>query len=218
MIEIVLDQNEGNSFLDKERPVFVISQNIENTFPAYREKARDVIETYGEEQIIIIRNNAPSFSNNMFAVALFVESCLRPNRLECAVIKVTDHQQALQKYKPFVALTIGIKYVLRLCTEPEKVVYKEISDLGYLGLEIKNDYLNNKIFLTLAGTEEMKTFRAENMTEALILTGMLKSLALAQTTAAVTAEINITEHNPTPDKDLIVNRIVEAVTPWINDD
>ncbi len=39
---------------------------------------------------------------------------------------------------------------MRLCAE-SAAIYKEISELGYLGFGNKNDYLNNKIFLTLPG-------------------------------------------------------------------
>ena len=101
MIEIVLDQNEGDSFLNEERPVWEITKDMTGDFPSYREEARKLIARYGSDKIIIIRNNHQGFSNNMFAVALFVESCLLPNRMECAVIKVEDYLQALQKYKPF---------------------------------------------------------------------------------------------------------------------
>jgi len=217
MIEIVLDQNEGNVFLDKERPVFEIKESIKNSFRAYREKARELLNKYGEEKIIIVRHNLPSFSNNLFSVALFVESCLLPNQAECAVIKVKDYQQALQKYKPFIALTIGIKYVMRLCSESVPTIYREISGLGYLGLEIKNDFVNNKIYMTLPGTEEVKKFRAENVSEALVLTGMLKSLALARTGASIEVEIDIAEQDAVKNQDMIINQIVTEVKPWIYD-
>ncbi len=214
MIEIVLDQNEGDTFLNEIRPVVEINEPVCGGFPAYRQKAREVVEKYALEKIIIIRNQMSDFSINFFALALFVEACLLPNGMECAVIKVKDYPQALRLYKPFVALTIGIKYVMRLCAESAAMIYKEISGLGYLGLEIKNDYLNNKIFLTLPGKEEVRFFKAETVSEALILTGMLKSLALAQTGAAIRAEINIAPAVAI-DENLIINQIVEMVSPWI---
>ena len=46
MIEIVLDQNEGDTFLNEIRPVVEINEPVCGGFPAYRQKAREVVEKY----------------------------------------------------------------------------------------------------------------------------------------------------------------------------
>ena len=149
MIEIVLDENTENTFLNAERPVYTINDTAEKTWEEYRGLAQKILTSYGDVPIIIIRNTNPQFSINWFAVALFIESCFIKNKLECAVFKVKDKTTAIQNYKPYIALTIGLKYIIRLYQEELDNVYKEIAGLSYLGLNIKEDYIENKLYMEL---------------------------------------------------------------------
>lgn len=215
MIEIVLDENGGDTFLDKVRPVFAIKEPLTYDLASYRSKARQLIEKYAETPIVIIQNANPEFSINLFALALFLESCFVENKIECAVFKVADSKKATEAYKPYVALTIALKYVMRLTSEDVKMIYKEIAGLGYLGLDIHNDYLADKIYLKLQGTAPFRKLHAKNVSEALVCAGILKALALANTGASFEAEINVQQKEQALDTDEIIVKIIKGVRPWI---
>lgn len=216
MIEIVLDENTENTFLNAERPVYTIEDAAEKNWAEYRALARKILTMYGDIPIIIIRNNNPRFSINWFAVALFVESCFTKNKLECAVFKVADKAVAVQAYKPFVALTIGLKYIIRIYQEELENVYKEIAGLSYLGLSIKEDYIENKLYMELSTGGEMKRISAQNTEEALAAVAIIKSVALTQKPAHIRAEIHKAEPSPRPDIDKAIASVVSYVRPWIN--
>ncbi len=216
MIEIVLDENPEHTFLNAERPVYTVSDSKVKTWEDYRKLAANILMLYGEFPVIIIRNNTPDFSINWFAVALFVESCFVKNKLECAVFKVGDKAVAIQAYKPFVALTIGLKYIIRLYQEELDNVYKEIAGLSYLGLTIKEDYLENKLYMELSNGGEEHYITAQTTEEALTAVAILKSVALTQKPAHIRAEILKAENSPHPDIDKAVAAAVSYVQEWIN--
>ena len=216
MIEVVLDGNDNNDFLNQSRPVFVIEKFLGTDFQAYREKAKEIIAACGHEPIIIIRNQSEQCSINKLALALFIETENTENNLECVVFKVSDAPAAIEAYKPYVALTIGIKYVMRLMEENAKVIYKEISLLEYLGLEITHDYIRNVLQIKLPGSGEPKRISTEHTSDALSLIGALKALALAQINTSIQADFYISDENPPFDKDAIINGIINFVQPWID--
>lgn len=216
MIEIVLDENGGDTFLDKSRPVFAIKVPLAYDLAAYQTMARQLIEKYAKTPIVIIQADHQDFSINLFALALFLESCFIENKIECAVFKVADSKKATEAYKPYVALTIALKYVMRLISEDVKMIYKEISGLGYLGLDIRNDYLADKIYLKLQGTAPVRRLYAETVSEALVCAGILKALALANTGASLEAEVKIQQPKQALNMDEIIIKIIEGVRPWIN--
>lgn len=215
MIEIVLDENGGDTFLGKMRPIFAIKESLTYDLAAYRVMARQLIENYTKTPIVIIQADAPDFSINLFALSLFIESCFIDNEIECAVFKVADSKKATEAYKPYVALTIALKYVMRLISEDVKMIYKEISGLGYLGLDIRNDYLSNKIYLKLQGDAPICQLRAKNVSEALVCTGILKALALVKKGASLEAEVDVQQQKQIVNTDEIIVKIVEGVKPWI---
>ncbi len=94
MIEIVLDENADNTFLNAERPVYTINDTTEKTWEEYRVLAQKNLTSYGDVPIIIIRNNNPHFSINWFAVALFVEACFVKNKLVSAVPSTRPPRQS----------------------------------------------------------------------------------------------------------------------------
>ena len=105
---------------------------------------------------------------------------------------------------------------MRLISEDVKMIYKEISGLGYLGLDIRNDYLADKIYLKLQGTAPVRRLYAETVSEALVCAGILKALALANTGASLEAEVKIQQPKQALNMDEIIIKIIEGVRPWIN--
>ncbi len=215
MIEIILDGNNDNKFCNKEWPLEEISTEAAD-WNAYRKEAARVITAYADSHIVIIRIKNKNFSINKFALALFVESCQRPNKIEGGVIKVENRETALQAYRPYIALTIAIKYVMMLSSETPAVIYKNISELGYLGMQIQRDYIKNSISFKLPGNETVHRFKAENAFEALVITGIFKALALAKQPETFEAEI-ITDKTPVPlNEDKIIEEILAKISPWID--
>ncbi|MBQ7285452.1 MAG: hypothetical protein IJW72_04290 [Alphaproteobacteria bacterium] len=215
MIEIVLDGNDNNEFLHRPRPVLAIEDFAGTDYSSYRQKAQEIITMYSREPIIIIRNQSAQCSNNMLAVALFVEAHYVENNIECVVFKVADSHAAIEAYKPYVALTIGIKYIIRLMEENAKIIYKEIALLEYLGLQIERDYHDNKLIITLPGQGEPILMASTNTSEALSLIGAIKALALAHVDVSIKAEFQISDENPSFDHEEIINQVIKIVSPWI---
>lgn len=216
MIEIVLDENTENTFLNAERPVYTINDTAEKTWEEYRGLAQKILTSYGDVPIIIIRNTNPQFSINWFAVALFIESCFIKNKLECAVFKVKDKATAIQNYKPYIALTIGLKYIIRLYQEELDNVYKEIAGLSYLGLNIKEDYIENKIYMELPSTGEPYNLNAQTTEEALTTVAILKSISLMQKPIHLHAEILKAESSPHPNIDIAIAEAISYVRKLTN--
>lgn len=216
MIEITIDGNDDNEFLGRPRQVYEIKDFAGGSFDDYRPLARDILNSFPAQQIIIVRNHSADCSDNQLALALFVESCHVDNNIENIIFKVADAQKSLEAYKPYVALTIGLKYVMRLMVEDPKLIYKEIALLNYLGLEIEHDYLNNKLLISLPGTEPERRLIGENTDDALVIIGVLKTLALAHTGASIRAELEISPQPVQLSEDELIRRIISGVSPWIN--
>lgn len=214
MLEVILDSNAGNEFLREQRPVFEINQNTAPvSWQEYRQVAKSFFAHYAKNRIVIIRNNDDSFSINWFAVALFVESCLQDYKLEAVIFKVSDKQQALKDYAPFVALTIGIKFIITLAQENTSYIYKEIGNLGYLGLDIKQDYLANKTYLTLKRGAEIQNIVSHNLEQALEIIAFLKAQALSNNNFSFAVEINITNEENSINIEKVIDNIIERIKP-----
>ena len=215
MIEIVLDSHIEDTFLNAPRPVYVIENFEGSTLADYRQEAQRFIQKYASTMIVIVKT-PQNFSRNMFALALFIESCHIENKIDCVVFKVQDYEKALDAYKPFVALTIAVKYVMRLCKEEPKSIYREFSDLGYLGLKTQHDFLNHKIILRLGEASSYQKIITTSTGEALAAVGMLKALSLANIQTAIEVEINEVLESESLDETNIINKVIDNVNPWIH--
>lgn len=218
MIEIALDEQPDNRFLGLERPVFTVNAFSGTALDDYRRLARNFVVRYTDVPIVIVRSSVAGFSLNMFALALFIESCHIENRIDCAVFKVADAAKATEAYKPYVALTIAIKYIMRLCRESSKNIYKEITGLGYLGVDVKTDYAARKIYLSLAGGENPVKLDTTGSDAVLAAAGTLKALSLMNCGASACAEIPMIDNLPPADEERVIAKIMAQVSPWIKPD
>ena len=215
MIEIVLDENKENEFLNRARPVYQISNFQGEDLKHYRSEAKKLIAQYKEEEIVIVRNSVVNFSLNKFALALFIESCLCENNIECVVLKVEDSQKATQAYKPYVALCIALKFVMRLCHEPAPVIYKEISDTGYLGLAVNQNYADQTITLSWNGKKKMADMQGKTPEEALIIIGILKTFSLAKLDYAIHAEIKMDSQKQNINQEKVISTVCRYALPYL---
>ena len=217
MIEIVLDSNSGNEFCGKQYPVIEVEKQNSYDWESYKELARNYISKYKEEKAIIIYIKDEAFSLNKLSLALFVESIKKETNLENAVFKVTDLTQARQNYYPYVALTIAIKYVLKWLNEAPSAIYKSISELGYLDLDIKRSYAKNTLSIKYEGSlEPIYTYNTSNVFDALAIAGLLKAVSLAKVKACFNVEMLLDETPQNMDTDEIVEKIIKNVSTWID--
>jgi hypothetical protein len=136
-------------------------------------------------------------------------------KIEKHVKKSSSDEKALEEYKPYVALTIGIKYVMRICAETTKRIYQEFTELGYLGLDIERDYCNKKIFLALKGKGDVHKITTTTTGDAIAAVGVLKSLSLMKIGASVEVEINVVDERDSIEENAIINKIMDIITKWI---
>ncbi len=219
MIEIALDKNPDNTFKNKEYPVFEVQQFADNSFNTYLFTAQNIINHFISEPIIIIKILTDSCSLNFLALALFIKSYQIESCLECVVFKVSNYEQALKSYKPFVALTTGIRLALRLYKAPAKDIYRELENMGYLGIESHTDYLEHKIFLSLGNPEKASiTFTANNLSKAISIASTLKCFALLNQNISATAEIKVMPQDTVCDINQIITDILNNSLPLISNE
>ena len=217
MIEIILDGNLNDEFCGKKYLPVEINEFTSGDWSEYKNTAKRIIAEHIEKEAVIIKINNEKFSLNKLALALFAESFEKSGNLEYAVFKVDDLYSAREQYKPYVALTIGIKYALNLANEAPKTVFKNISELGYLGIKSKRDYYTNTLTLSLPNSDEKaRIIETDNLQDTICAVGLMKSLSLAEVNVNFELKIKCIEANASIDKDEMIQKIIADISPWIN--
>ena len=216
MIEIAFDEKDNNVFLGQVRQVVDICDEKCSSFEDYRMFADKILKQYENEQIILIKNKSKSFSSNLFAVALFVSSCLNKTKTECVVFKVENHKKEFQIYKPYVALTIALKYAIRLCNLPITEAYKEISNMSYLGIEIKKDYKSNILNMKLNAKNQVLHDICENFEQTVIAVSSLKAYSLLELKDEFEIIIYLNNNQENINIDTVINQIVQNVLRFVD--
>lgn len=217
MIEIVLDENNKNEFCGKEYKIIELRNENLDSWNEYKLLARELIEEHKKESAIIIKIQNENCSLNKLSLALFVESVKIPTNIEYVVFKVDNLAKARETYNPYIALTIAIKYALNLVEETPRIIYKNIAGLGYLGLDIENDYAANTISIQLANShKEMIKIETDNAFDALAISSVLKALSLAKVGVSIELICKLNEKPCLQSKDAIVEKIITDISPWIN--
>ena len=215
MLEIALDENQNNIFLNQVRPVFLVQEFQNLGLDSYRQKARELISQYAEEPIVIVHNHVSDFSLNKFALALFIESCLQENKIDCVVLKVKNAMEATQNYKPYVALCVALKFAMRLSQEKVSTAYQEIFDTGYLGLYISKDYLTQTATFFLKNGKNLLNIEGKNLEDALVIIGIMKAFSLAQLPYTIQAKFKFDKQEPADNIENIVQRVCNFVIPYL---
>lgn len=215
MIEIIFDRNADDVFLGEKKPVCSINKQEAQNWQEYRKLAKEILESHKGDKIVIIRNAAQNISVNWLAVALFIESCFLQSETEAVVFKTENYSEALAAYKPFVALSIGLKYAIRLYQDNLINMYKEIAALSYLHLSIKEDYLSNKLSIKFTNGGDTKKIKASTVEEALTAIGIIKSLSLASAPVSIECDFDTTKTSGSADIDKVIQEIVQYTKPFI---
>lgn len=217
MIEIVLDENIGCEFCGKEYEIINIKEEIPDSWNSYKLLANSLIDKHKNEDAIMLNICNDKCSLNKLSLALFVESITNPTKVNYAIFKIKNLKSVRETYNPYIALTIAIKYALNLVCESPHIIYKNISGLGYLGLDIENNYAKNKMIMQLSNsnTKPIK-LTTHNAFDALVASSILKALSLSKSQVSMEVTVELNEADCTKNKDILVEKIIENVSPWID--
>lgn len=216
MINIVLDGNLNDEFCGKKYPVIEINDFLSDDWSEYQKKAKEIVANNLENYAVIIKVNNTNFSLNKLAMAIFAVAFEDSGKIEYAVFKVENLQEAQEKYKPYVALTIGIKYALVLSKETPKTIYKSISELGYLGIKSKRDYINDTLLLSLPNADvpvELK--EPKGLQETIEDVALFKALSLAKKAVNLEMKVQCDETPVELNREEMVQKIVEETMPYL---
>lgn len=180
MIEIAFDENLDNTYKNEVYPVIDVPNLKGSDFKDYLLFAEKIIQKYSSSTYLIIQENEDLYNLNKVAFAFFVASCINETDFICLVCKVQNRKTAYEHYKPYIALSIGLKYALRLALEPIDVIYRELRCLNYLSFSVKENYANQTIVYRLQDEEKLATIMAETPVDAIVEVSVLKALSLAE--------------------------------------
>ena len=141
MIDIAFDMHQDNTFCGEVFSVIEIENELQS-WADYKKFAQLFIQQHSQEKTVVVKVTNSHFSINKFSVALFVSSFNLSCPLNLVVFKVDDLEQACEGYKPYLALTVALKYVLQLINEPAETIYKNaekfagLSELLFIFLKI----------------------------------------------------------------------------------
>lgn len=209
MLEIVFDESSGNSFLGRKYKTAKLTSCID--FAAYRRQAAEVIAAYGDEPAVFIDFDGGDDELGLTVLALSVEAYGENHRLESAVFKVKNSVWAMSACKPYTALANSLRYARDLYRLPAEEMYADIKRLGYLGLKTEEDYLKGEIVMCWPGDGDAEILRATGKSEAIVATGVLKTLAICKYEKALTAVLVRRENAPELSEDEIINEIIAKV-------
>lgn len=213
MLEIVFDENACCEFLGQKcEEIFPVFPEISD-FSSYRKLAKQIIDDNPNQRALVIHPAAEGEQMNLLALALSVETYAEQTNLEDVVFKVRDCRMAIEAYRPFMALANSLRYARDLLRLDADERIADIKRLGYLGLKIKEDYINNLLELDWAGTEPVRNLSAREINSGLVLVGLMKNWAICKEKFAVHGIIGGEASGyeiPVPaDEDEMIEKIVE---------
>ena len=215
MIAIAFDMHRDNTFCG-ESFSFITVDNPAHTWADYKEQADMLIKEHSLEKTVVVKVNNADFSINKFSVALFVSSFEAADKPDLVVFKVDDLERAREAYKPYLALTVALKYVLQLFNQPPEVICRNVSILGYLGLLIETDYVNNVMLLEYSGNfGAVYEFEAHDSFEVLLWAAVLKTVSLAQIPTKIRVRVFLGFKPQKIDANKLMEQIIQKVSFWI---
>lgn len=215
MIDIAFDMHKDNSFCGENFSVITIDSPAQS-WADYKKQADMLLKGHSSEKTVVVKVNNGDFSINKFSVALFVSSFETADTPDLAVFKVDDLERAREAYKPYLALTVALKYVLQLFNESPEVICKNVSILGYLGLLIETDYANNVMLLEYSGASgDVYEFETHDSFEVLLWAAVLKAVSLAQIPTKIRVKVFCGFKPQKIDANELMEQIIQKVSFWI---
>ncbi len=215
MIEIAFDKHLDELFQGQKYPQLDVPDLCKKSFGAYVQYARDVFKYYKSERYLIVFSDDKRFNTNSLALAFFIVSCLEDEySIDCLVVKSKNYDEAFSSYKPYVAVSIGVKYALRLIKESTDIIYKELKCLDYLGFSIREDYVKNSIHYVPHNSYK-SSVTTNNVHDALVYASLYKILALAKVETPFELVVKITKEAESLDAEELVFAILQKVSSYI---
>ncbi len=211
MIEIALYDHRNDDYTTQNYPVSAIEQFSGNSFADFQKAAKHFIQNHSNDNVVVINEYPAHFNINLFAVALVIESLRMDCKINCVAINVNDLIVATEAFKPFIALTFGLKYVHTLQEMDASTCFKDISALGYLGLDIKQNHTKHQLTMSLSGTHKLPGISAHSFSEAIGAVAFIKTLALMKKDYALKIELPILKNSVPFDEDAVFEKIVNHV-------
>ena len=113
-------------------------------------------------------------------------------------------------------MTVALKYVLQLFNQPPEAICRNVSILGYLGLLIETDYVNNVMLLEYSGNSgAVYEFEAHDSFEVLLWAAVLKTVSLAQIPTKIRVRVFLGFKPQKIDANKLMEQIIQKVSFWI---
>jgi len=216
MIEIAFDGNSGLTYKGKPYPILK-AENLGHTdIRHYIDFALKILPQYKNTPYLIIKEDAANFCLKKMGLALFIASCLTESDLECVVFKVKDQKAAFESYKPYIAISVGIKYALRLISKAPFTIYKELKCLNYLNFSIKENYQTKSTVYTMStGCDRSIDIKTHTVFDAILYVSVLKILSLADSKANINIEVFETNRAEKIDQKTMAYAILDKISKYI---
>lgn len=193
MLEIAFDETAHCRFLGQKCQMVDLVISASADWQDYLETARKLIDDYANQAVVIVNLSVGDETMNYLALALSVETYEEQTCLESVVFKVKNSREAMNAYKPFMALANSLRYARDLLRLPQNERFADIKRLGYLGLQVKEDYIKESIEIDWPGISPTKRFAASGEKASLVLIGIIKCLAILKAKPAIKGFISKVE-------------------------
>lgn len=219
-MEIIFDENKGDTFCGKSYPVYSLKTPDKIDFKKLLQEVRKLIRENSSNKTILIKPEKENKYFLLFAALMGIEGYDNTNYPLRAVLKVNNFKQAVSSYRPYFFFGSAATYVLRLLQMDDEAMYKDIRTLGYLGLDIKTDYLNNTISLHLPHTGKRYQFHVASLHNTVILSSFIKMLSLLKSDINIDIFIILKMQNFNTkdkiDKDNLLSKLYWCASSFLN--
>ena len=216
MIEIAFDKHINALFQGQEKPLLDVPDLCNKSFEDYINYAQSVFCNYQSDKHIIVIADKQHFNSNKLALAFFVCSCFNDNSaIECLVIKDVNYEEEFEKYKPYIAVSIGIRYALLIAQKPIDLIYKELRCLNYFDFIIEEDFVKNLIRYIPHNHVESKV-ETDSAHDAIVYVSLYKILALAKIEKNFEIIVHTTKNEEELNPQKLVSDILQKASKFVD--
>ena len=177
-MEIIFDNNTTDTFQNKIYPIIELNTEQNIKVSQMHSVINNLISQNSQNRIIIIKPTAENSNMHLYAALLGINQSNDFTFPSCAIIKVQNHQKTLKEHEPYMFFTTAATYAHRLSQMSYSEMYKDIEGLGYLGLDIKTNYLQNMITMRHPSDGHSYHFKSSSKHNSIVLAGLIKILSL----------------------------------------
>lgn len=179
MIEIVFDENKSASFLGQDCPLIEFDEKNLTSIKQMRVWVQNLLTEFAQERVLKIKS-LQMMKMYLLTLVFSIESYEDKTNLETVVFEVFDSRKAIENYGYFSAATNAIRYMRDLLRMEEKEAYADIKRLGYLGLNVEEDYLKKQIIVKWHEGDNAQILCATQNNAAFMLIALFKFWAICK--------------------------------------